>query len=271
MVAAFVVVAGVSLPNSLALVVCIVTLAAITGLQFRKSRLSFTSLAQGISPATDWARWRRPLLPLWTASVVFALIQQADVLLVGGILGPQEAGAYFAAQKTAALLGLAMIAGGQVAAPMMASAYHSGNLPELRRICRLLAAAIAVVTFAGLIFVAGFGDKLLAIFKPEFVSAYPVLVVFAISATVDAMCGPTAYLMQMTTLERAYLKIMAASYAVVLVLQLIFVPRYGLIAAAACNAAGVVVWNLFAITLIRRRIGVDPSAFSFILPQPHRT
>ncbi len=271
MVAAFVVVAGVSLPNSLALVVCIVTLAAITGLQFRKSRLSFTSVAQGISPATDWARWRRPLLPLWTASVVFALIQQADVLLVGGILGPQEAGAYFAAQKTAALLGLAMIAGGQVAAPMMASAYHSGNLPELRRICRLLAAAIAVVTLAGLIFVAGFGDRLLAIFKPEFVSAYPVLVVFAISATVDALCGPTAYLMQMTTLERAYLKIMAASYAAVLVLQLIFVPHYGLIAAAACNAAGVVVWNLFAITLIRRRIGVDPSVFSFILQQPHRS
>jgi O-antigen/teichoic acid export membrane protein len=271
MVAALLVVAGMSLPNTLALGACIVTLAVVTAVQFRRSRSSFISLAQGAAPETDWARWRRPLLPLWIASLVFALIQQADVLVVGGILGPQEAGAYFAAQKTAALLGLAMIAGGQVAAPMMASAYHSGNLPELRRICRLLAAAIAVVTFAGLVFIAGFGDRLLAIFKPEFVSAYPVLVVFAVSATVDALCGPTAYLMQMTTLERAYLKIMAASYAVVLVLQLIFVPRYGLLAAAACNAAGVVVWNIFAITLIRRRIGVDPSVFSFILPLPTKS
>ncbi len=268
LVAALVVAAGFSLPNTVALCACVATLAAITAVQFKTSHLSYSALAQGAAPATDWARWRRPLLPLWTASVVFALIQQADVLVVGGILGPQGAGAYFAAQKTAALLSLAMIAGGQVAAPMMASAYHSGNLPELRRICQLLAAAIAVVTFAGLVFVAGFGDKLLAIFKPEFVSAYPVLVVFAVSATIDALCGPTAYLMQMTTLERAYLKIMAASYAVVLILQLIFVPRYGLLAAAACNAAGVVVWNLFAITLIRRRIGVDPSVFSFILPIP---
>ncbi len=266
--AALAVFAGLVLPNTVALGICVATLALVTALQFSKSRLLYSELAKNAAHVVDWARWRRPLLPLWIASVVFALIQQADVLVVGSILGAQEAGAYFAAQKTAALLGLAMIAGGQVAAPMMATAYHSGNLPELRRICRLLAAAIAVVTFAGLILVAGFGDRLLGIFKPEFVSAYPVLVLFAISATVDALCGPTAYLMQMTTLERAYLKIMAISYAVMLVLQLIFVPRYGLLAAAACNTAGVVVWNLFAIAMIRRRIGVDPSVFSFILPQP---
>ncbi len=260
--------AGYAMPNSAALIICILTLAVVTAVQMKKSLDSLSTQTRSLKPETNWPLWRKPLLPLWFASIVFAMIQQADVIVVGGLLGPEQAGSYFAAQKTAALLGLAMIAGGQVAAPMMASAYHTNNLTELRRICRLLATAIAIVTFLGLVFVFVFGDKLLSIFNPAYVSAYPVLILFALSATVDAVCGPTAYLMQMTSLERSYLKIMAGCYALVLVLQFIFVPRYGLIAAAACSGAGVILWNLVAIALLRRKIGVDPSIFSFFLPAP---
>jgi O-antigen/teichoic acid export membrane protein len=263
LIATVTVIAGFAMTSSFAITICVATLATVTIVQIKKS-FSFLSMqTPSLQAETNWASWRRPLLPLWFASILFAMIQQADVIVVGSLLGAEEAGAYFAAQKTAALLGLAMIAGGQVAAPMMASAFHSGNLTELRRICRLLAAAIAFVTLLGLLFVVIFGTTLLGIFSAAYVSAYPVLVLFAVSATVDAICGPTAYLMQMTSLEKAYLKIMASCYTLVLVSQFIFVPRYGLIAAALCNGAGVVLWNLLAILLLRRTIGVDPSIFSF--------
>lgn len=211
---------------------------------------------------TDWSSWLKPLFPLWFAGVLYALIQQFDVIVVGTLLGAEQAGAYFAAQKTASLLGLAMIAGGMVAAPMMAASYHAGRMDELQRICRLLAVAIAATTLAGLAFLAILGKFLLGIFDPAYVSAYGVLMVLGLGFTVDAMAGPSAYLMQMTKLEWTYLRVMAIVYALVIALQLTFVPRFGMIAAAAASALGVVVWNLLAVSLLRREIRIDPSVFS---------
>jgi O-antigen/teichoic acid export membrane protein len=167
-----------------------------------------------------------------------------------------------------------MIAGGMVAAPMMAASYHAGRMDELQRLCRLLALAIAATTLAGLAFLAVLGKFLLGIFDPAYVSAYGVLMVLGLGFTVDAMAGPSAYLMQMTKLEWTYLRVMAIVYALVIALQLTFVPRYGMIAAAAASALGVVVWNLLAVSLLRREIRIDPSVFSLFrrtAPSTHDT
>ncbi|NMD09313.1 MAG: lipopolysaccharide biosynthesis protein [Phyllobacteriaceae bacterium] len=214
----------------------------------------------------DWKAWTKPLLPLWWSGVLYALIQQFDVIVVGTLLGPAEAGAYFAAQKTASLLGLVMIAGGMVAAPMMAASFHAGRMAELQRLCRLLAIAIAVSTLAGLVLMAVLGNLLLTIFDPTYVSAYGVLMVLSFGFAVDAMAGPSAYLMQMTKLEWTYLRIMAVVYGLVLALQVTFVPRYGILAAAAASAFGVVIWNVLAIHLLRKEIGIDPSILSALWP-----
>jgi O-antigen/teichoic acid export membrane protein len=223
-------------------------------------------IAGAAPPQSNWMSWRRPLLPLAGASILYAMVQQLDVVIVGALIGPAEAGAYFAAQKTASLLGLVMIAGGLVAAPLMSAAYHAGRIEELQRMCRILGLAIAVVTLVGLCLMALIGDRLLAIFDPAFSSSYPVLIILALGFTIDALAGPSAYLMQMTSLEGPYLRLMAIVYAFVLSLQFLLVPQYGVIAAAAASAVGVCLWNIIAVGLLRNRIGVDPSLFGYFFP-----
>ena len=110
------------------------------------------------------------------------------------------------------------------------------------------------------------GNLLLTIFDPTYVSAYGVLMVLSFGFAVDAMAGPSAYLMQMTKLEWTYLRIMAVVYGLVLALQVTFVPRYGILAAAAASAFGVVIWNVLAIHLLRKEIGIDPSILSALWP-----
>ena len=39
------------------------------------------------------------LIPLWISGIIFAMIQQFDVVIVGSLLSKTEAGSYFAAQK----------------------------------------------------------------------------------------------------------------------------------------------------------------------------
>jgi O-antigen/teichoic acid export membrane protein len=255
--------------GQIAILCCVVVLGVLTLVQFGIAWRATQRIVGNIAARTNWQSWRGPLIPLAGASVLFAMVQQLDVVVVGSLLGPIEAGSYFAAQKTASLMGLVMIAGGMVAAPLMSAAFQGGRIMELQRICKFLSVAIAGVTLCGFGLLAIIGDRLLALFDPAYVSQYGLLMVLALGYAIDALAGPTAYLMQMTKLESAYLKIMAMSYFVVLALQLALVPHYGAVAAAAATTIGYVIWNVTAIFLLRREVGVDSSLFSFFLaPKP---
>jgi O-antigen/teichoic acid export membrane protein len=253
-----------------AFVCCVVIMVLVAAAQAVQSARVSKRLIGNVMPITDWSKWRGPLIPLAGASILYAMVQQLDVVVIGAYLGAEEAGAYFAAQKTASLLGLVMIAGGLVAAPMMSAAFQAGKKTELQRICKMLALAIAMTTGIGFVILAMLGKPLLAIFDPAYQSAYPLLLILGLGYAIDALAGPTAYLMQMTSLEGAYLRIMAVVYAFVLSLQILFVPIYGAIAAAGATALGVALWNIIAIYQLRRSIGVDSSILSFFLP-PRQT
>ena len=245
---------------------CIAVMVVVAVAQAVESARASKRLTGNVTARTDWPQWRGPLIPLAGAGILYAMVQQLDVVVIGAYLGAEEAGAYFAAQKTASLLGLVMIAGGLVAAPLMSAAFQAGKRDELQRICKLLALAIAMTTAIGFVVLAMLGKPLLAIFDPAYQSAYPLLLILGLGYAIDALAGPTAYLMQMTSLEGAYLRIMAVVYAFVLSLQIMFVPKYGAIAAAGATALGVALWNIIAIYQLRRSIGVDSSILSFFLP-----
>ena len=129
-----------------------------------------------------------------------------------------------------------------------------------------MAGAIIIVTAIGFGLLALIGKFLLGLFDANFVSAYPILLIVAVGTMIDAVSGPNAYLMQMTKYETHYLKIMAVCYVAVLAAQLILVPRWGGIGAAIASSGGVVLWNIWAIYILRKDAGLDPSLLSLFLP-----
>lgn len=232
-------------------------LLAITALQ---GLLALRGFELGGPRRSDWPLWRRAAAPMWGSAILFALVQQFDVVISGFFLTPAQTGAYFAAQKTASLLGLLLIAGNLVSAPMISAHFHAGDHKGLKQLCALLAAGIAIPTLVGFALLAAAGHHLLAIFDASFVSAYPVLLVLAAAATFDAAAGPTGYFLQMSGHEKAYLMIMAVTYAGVVALQLALAPVFGALGIALPTALGVIVWNAWAIIYLRARTGIDPSA-----------
>ena len=257
---------GYALDSRLAVYICSGVLIALLAFQILIIKSNINKSVTHMTAVSDWAGTRKSLLPLWGAGIVFAMIQQMDVVVVGFLVNGGETGAYFAAQKTAALLSLVLIAGGLVTAPMMASLYEKKQIDELQKLCRQMVIAISVVTLLGFVFLIFAGSALLSIFNHSFTSAYPILLILAFGSMIDAVSGPTAYLMQMTSLESIYARMLALIYVLVFALQFIFIPHYGVIAAALANAAGVIIWNCVSIYFLRKRIGVDPSLFGLFFP-----
>jgi O-antigen/teichoic acid export membrane protein len=262
---------GYMLNSNLAIHICAFVLLALLIFQIAVVHSNMKNNVAQLPAVSDWAGTRKSLLPLWGAGIIFAMIQQMDVVVVGLLANAGETGAYFAAQKTAALLSLVLIAGGLVTAPIMAALYEKKHTQELQKLCRQMVIAIAAVTLLGFLFLVLSGNILLSIFNPSFTSAYYILLILAFGAMIDAVSGPTAYLMQMTSLETVYARMLAVIYVLVFVLQFIFIPKYGVIAAALANASGVIVWNCVSIYFLRKKIGVDPSLFGIFFPTKVRT
>ena len=255
---------GYSLTSSAAVYICAFALLTLLLGQIFLITKSTNRLA-GRSPAvSDWAGTRSSLLPLWGAGIVFAMIQQMDVVVVGYLMNGAETGAYFAAQKTATLLSLVLIAGGLVTAPTMASLYEKKSHTELQKLCKQLVIAIAAVTLVGFVFLVFSGKILLGFFNHNFTSAYSILLILAFGCMIDAVAGPTAYLMQMTAYEKTYLKIMLVCYLLVIMLQFALIPRWGGMGAALASAGGTIVWNLWSIWLLRTKAKIDPSILGLV-------
>lgn len=205
------------------------------------------------------APWRSTAVALWAATLLYALIQYVDVVLVGLVISPEAAGPYFAVTKTASLVSLLLIASNMICAPLISKYWYQGELAELQRILRLVALGVGVPTLMAFAFIVVFGKWLLGLFGSGFDIAYPALVVLTFGYTVNSLAGPLSYLVQFAGHERAYLRIMATSYILVIASHLILIPTLGILGAAIGSAAGLVLVNIRSVIFARREVGLDPS------------
>jgi O-antigen/teichoic acid export membrane protein len=208
--------------------------------------------------------WYRTTMPMWASGVLFAMTQQLDVVVAAAFTSLEDAGAYFAAQKTASLLSLMPIAVGLVGASTIASHYHAGDMEGLRRLCSRMSLIITIPTLASFLGLAIAGSWLLELFDPSFGGAYGILMILGFGALLGGLAGPTAYFLQMTGRERDYLKIMFLSYCLTLILQLVLGYHLGTNGIALGTTIGLAVLNIWPLFVIRRDFGVDTSVIGLL-------
>jgi O-antigen/teichoic acid export membrane protein len=256
---------GTQVSSAQVLVFLAVALTLLVLVQVIYARADFVTAFSSQPTSTDMPTWRRAALPMWGAAALYAFAQQFDIVVVGYFLTPAQSAPYFAASRTAAILSLLLIAGNLISAPLISRQHYAGDSAALQKTVRLLTAAIALPTLCGLLVLVFIGKPLLALFNPEFVSAYPVLLILAVGFTFDAVAGPTGYMLQMVGHEKAYLKIMAFAYAFTLISQCILAPFYGAVGVAIPSALGLILANVMIVHKVRTTLHIDPSLFGFFV------
>lgn len=219
--------------------------------------------ARADPPKTGWfesAGW------LWIAAMAGIAMAHLSVVVVSGVLSASDTGAFFAAQRTAQLLSLPLIAANMVAAQLIARDHARGDIAGVQRVCRLIAPLIVLPSILGFAIVLGFGGSLLSIFDPGFAEARPALVLLALGQLFSALCGPTGIVMLMTGMERRYVVILAVSVAIALVLAAVLARYFGLMGAAIGVMAGEFLWNGLCVFRIVRTHGIDPTVLSVFRP-----
>jgi O-antigen/teichoic acid export membrane protein len=84
-------------------------------------------------------------------------------------------------------------------------------------------------------------------------------VILAAGGLVNALAGPSANLLSLTGSERYVSRVMLAVTGLNIMLNLMFIPRWGVEGAALATAISMVAWNVVMFVTVRRRLGLEPN------------
>ena len=204
----------------------------------------------------DWGGLSRWLL---LGALVETAALNADIILVGLMLDLESSGLYFNAFRTAGLMTLFTFAIELVIAPMVAEHFHAGSMRKAQAITALCAWAgflFSLAIFAGF---ALLGEQVLSLFGPAYADGWLILILLSFGLLFDAVTGPSKIVMMMTGHERPYVAIFGAIMGLGFLLQILVIPVWGLVGAAALNMGSRVLAQLGIALWCRYRIGLDTS------------
>lgn len=182
--------------------------------------------------------------PLMGVNILAFGLVWMDVLLMGVFRSPEEVGIYGASARLAPMVMLVTEAVGPVFMARFAVHFVDRDWPVIRELYRTTGrwSLWGGTVLAAVFFV--WGRQVLALFGPEFVAGYSVLVLLALGRAVSAtfgMCGRA-----LAVSGKAHLNLVNTTLVIAIngTLDLFWIPRFGAIGAAGATCISVTLVNL---------------------------
>lgn len=206
--------------------------------------------------------WLSVSLPIFLVEGFFFLMVNADVLMVGLLMTPEDVAIYYATVKTMALVHFAYFA-------VKAGVAHqfSANMDNPDK-SGLHALALRSVTWtfwpslAMAIVLLIAGPLLLSMFGAGFRDGYPLLFILVSGVVLRASIGPAESLLNMSGHQNVCAKLFAFVLVVNITLNAMLIPIWGLAGAATATALATVVEAAGLYFLVRKLFGLSMFIFA---------
>ena len=185
-------------------------------------------------------------------------LQRIDILIVGALSGPADAALYMAATRFP-ILGLMFVqAIQQVMAPRISEFLTLGARDRAITLYQTTMAWLILVSWPIYMTSVFFAPFLLHVFGPEYSGAAPAVVMLCLAMLVATACGPVDSVLLMG--GRSGLSLLNTGLALVVMVGLDFllIPDFGVTGAAVGWTAGILVNNLLPLWQVHRTLHMHP-------------
>jgi O-antigen/teichoic acid export membrane protein len=234
-----------------------------TGLALTQYLLLAKDMPKGKAPEAPQRLvriWRSEAKPLIVVALFTYFFADVDILMVTPLLSSAETAAIGLCLKLALLVGFAVQVAHQVVVPDLADARARKDHGPIRGVLARALMFPLAVTIAATAFVALWGEHLLAIFGPEFVSAKVPLVIMMACQLARAMFGPSVSLLTVIGAQRQNAGLAVASMIVLALSNLALAPLYGVLGAAIAVAIATLFWLVASAIVLKRVSGLRTDA-----------
>jgi O-antigen/teichoic acid export membrane protein len=216
-------------------------------------KLRFRGMSPGEKPAYSLSLWIRTSLPLFMIEGFALFILNLDLLLLEYLRIPADRiGIYFAALKTISLIAFVHFSIGAVAMPRFAALTARGETVEIGQFLVRIQKWCFWPSALGALLLLALGKPLLSLFGPEFVAAYPVMLILAIGLLARAAAGPAQNLLAVAGHQDKGAMVLLATLVMNGGFGFALIPRFGIEGAAMASSVAFTFEALATIVLTRR-------------------
>lgn len=208
--------------------------------------------------------WFAVSLPIFLVESFFFLLTNADVLMVGAYMQPDDVAVYFATVKTLALVHFVYFAVKAGVAQRYAAFTH-GDPERLAAFARETVSWTFWPSVLMAIIVLALGKPMLMLFGPEFEQGYPLLFLLIFGVVARAAVGPCESLLTMSGRQNVCAFVYALTLAVNVGLSVVLIPMLGLWGAAIATASSMIFEAAALSFTVWRKLGIVMAIF---IPAP---
>ncbi len=212
--------------------------------------------AKAVVPPEDRQSWRRQALPLVIAILFINQFADLDTLLVGSFLPPAQLAAFGAALRISTLFAFSIQLIHQIVWRDLAEAI-GGPRHNLRALLLRTNVLTVAMSAAAVIFAYGFGSDILGAFGPGFADAKSCLVLLLLAQVVRAAAGPSLQVLSSSGKEAATVPVFAAAIVLLVALNVVLLPLFGILGAAAAVLFVTIFWCLCLNMICRWQLGIS--------------
>lgn len=191
------------------------------------------------------------------------LTSQADRVLIGFYLDAREVGIYALAAALVAFVSTILQSVNQIFSPTIADLHARGEHELLGRIFQTLTKWILGLTVPLAILIIVFARPLMQIFGRDFEAGWPILVIGTLGQLVNCGVGSVGFLLLMSGNQMRLIRIQAYVAVLMVVLNLLLIPGWGITGAAVAAAITTVVTNVWCLKDVYSALGLFPYTRSY--------
>jgi O-antigen/teichoic acid export membrane protein len=224
----------------------------------RKIRALYPNFAS-VRPRYEAAEWRARSFKLWISNGLEAANQYLDVLIIGYLMSPAVAGAYFVTTRLANAFATASDTMHMFSTRHIPDLYYRGEFKQLNSLLNSVAAITLAVIAVGMVVILGGGKFFLMVFNEAYVPYYAALAVLCFGTAAVAAAGPSGSILMLTGHEGRYLRIIAITVIIRAVGFFVLIPFFGIMGAVSATTISFVLMTAMLRYASKKLTGLDGS------------
>lgn len=218
------------------------------------------------SPAYKKREWMRSAFPLMLLTGLHIINARTDIVMLGIIKGPREAGIYAVANHGAELIIFILFAVNSALAPRVVSLYTSGETKKLQDIITASTRIVLLFSLPIALTLMVFGHWFLLLFGEAFTDGRTTLAILSAGQLVNASMGSVGLLLIMTGHERNAALGVGISAVLNIILNALLIPEWSIEGAAIATAISMVTWNILLAIWVYKKISIHSSVLGKYVP-----
>ncbi len=202
--------------------------------------------------------------PLFFVGFLNLLFLWTSTLLIGYFRTSQEVGLYNAAYRTALLGQIVLFSFSSIFAPFISDLFDRKETRQLENLYKITAKWVLSLSLPLFLIMVIFAKEILTLFGKEFVRGASCLIILSIAQLVNSGTGSSQFMISMTGRSKINLFNTVTTLLMNIVLNIILIPKHGIIGAAVATAVSISLINILSVAEVYIIYRIHPYRLDFL-------